>query len=171
MLSRFAVVPPWPMIARLMLGGVFVAGIMLGASMVSAQPWQPRDAEPPPDLPAATGLTPGDQAAMRLLIEAQIAAMRAGDWPGAFALASPDLQAQYGTPAAFRDDVTAHYAPLPAVAGAEFIGIVTFHGLPTYRVTLTDGEASTRMAYYLVRRLDDGSLRIAGCILVQVPNS
>jgi hypothetical protein len=43
--------------------------------------------------------------------------------------------------------------------------------LPTYRVTLTDGEASTRIAYYLVRRLDDGSLRIAGCILVQVPNS
>jgi hypothetical protein len=108
---------------------------------------------------------------MRLLIEAQIAAMRAGDWPGAFALASPDLQAQYGTPAAFRDDVTAHYAPLPAVASAEFIGIVTFHGLPTYRVTLTDGEASTRIAYYLVRRLDDGSLRIAGCILMQVPNS
>ena len=108
---------------------------------------------------------------MRLLIEAQIAAMRADDWPGAFGLASPDLQAQYGTPAAFRDDVTAHYAPLPAVASAEFIDIVTFHGLPTYRVTLTGGEASSTTAYYVVRRLDDGSLRIAGCVLVQVPSS
>ncbi len=36
-----------------------------------------------------------------------------------------------GTPAALRDDVTAHYAPLPAVASAEFIDIVTFRGLPT----------------------------------------
>ena len=170
-LSRFAVVLTWPMIARLMLGVVGVAGITVGSSMVSAQPWQARDLEPPPDLPAATGLTRADQAAMRLLIETQIAAMRAGDWPGAFALASPDLQAQYGTPAAFRDDVTAHYAPLPTVASAEFIDIVTFHGLPTYRVTLTDGEASTTTAYYLVRRLDDGSLRIAGCVLVQLPSS
>jgi hypothetical protein len=64
--------------------------------------------------------------------EAQIAAMRADDWPGAFGLASPDLQAQYGTPAALRDDVTAHYAPLPAITVAQFIDIVTFRGLPTY---------------------------------------
>jgi hypothetical protein len=53
---------------------------------------------------------------MRALIEAQIAAMQADDWPGAFALASPDLQAQCGTPDALKDDVTAHYAPLPAIA-------------------------------------------------------
>jgi hypothetical protein len=50
---------------------------------------------------------------MRLLIEAQIAADAAGDWPGPFALASPDLEAQYGTPAALKDDVTAHYASRP----------------------------------------------------------
>jgi hypothetical protein len=108
---------------------------------------------------------------MRLLIEAQIAAMRADDWPGAFALASPDLQAQYGTPAALRDDVTAHYAPLPAVASVQFIDIVAFRGLPTYRVILADGDGPTTTAYYLVRRLDDGSLRIAGCVLVRVPSS
>ena len=159
------------MIARLVFGGVCLAWIMVGSGMAGAQPWQPRDLEPPPDLRAATGLTRADQARMRQLVEAQIAAMRTDDWPGAFALASPDLQAQYGTPAAFRDDVTAHYAPLPAVASAEFIDIVTFRGLPTYRVTLTDGDGSMATAYYLVRRLDDGSLRIAGCVLVRVPNS
>jgi len=76
--------------------------------------------------------------------------------------------------------VTAHYAPLPAVTGAQFIDIVTFRGLPTYRVTLADGAGRvtladdagpTTTAYYLVRRLDDGSLRIAGCVLVRVPSS
>src|SRR5271170_4383766 len=46
MLFRVAVVLAWPMIARLMLSGVFVAGITVGSSMVRAQPWQPRDAEP-----------------------------------------------------------------------------------------------------------------------------
>jgi hypothetical protein len=158
-------------VGSLVWGGVCVAWIMVNSGMAGAQPWQPHDLEPPPDLPAATGLTRADRAAMRVLIEAQIAAMRADDWPGAFALASPDLQAQYGTPAAFRDDVTAHYAPLPTVASAAFIDIVTFHGLPTYRVTLTDGEASMTTAYYLVRRLDDGSLRIAGCVLVRVPST
>ena len=159
------------MIARLVAGGVCVAWIMVGSGMAGAQPWQPRDLEPPPDLPAATGLTRADQAAMRLLIEAQIAAMRADDWPGAFALASPDLQGQYGTPAALRDDVTVNYAPLPAVASTDFIDIVMFRGLPTYRVTLSDGDGSTATAYYLVRRLDDGSLRVAGCVLVRVPSS
>jgi hypothetical protein len=169
--SRFYVVLARPMIARLVSGGVCVAWITVGSGMAGAQPWQPRDLEPPPDLPAATGLTRADQAAMRLLVEAQIAAMRADDWPGAFALASPDLQAQYSTPAALRDDVTAHYAPLPAAVSAEFIDIVTFRGLPTYRVTLTDGDGSMTTAYYLVRRLDDGSLRIAGWVLVRVPSS
>jgi hypothetical protein len=161
------------MIARLsiVLGCACLAWIIAGSGIAGAQPWQPRDLEPPPDLPAATGLTRADQAAMRLLIEAQIAAMRADDWPAAFALASPDLQAQYGSPAALRDDVTAHYAPLPASASAEFIDIVTFRELPTYRVALANGDGSTTTAYYLVRRLDDGSLRVAGCVLVRVPSS
>ena len=88
-----------------------------------------------------------------------------------FALESPDLQAQYGTPAALRDDVIAHYAPFPAIASARFLDIVTFRGLPTYRMTLFDDEGATTTAYYLVRRLDDGSLRIAGCVLVRVPSS
>jgi hypothetical protein len=159
------------MIARLVSTGVCLAWLMVGSGIAGAQPWQPRDLEPPPNLPAATGLTRSDQVAMQLLIEAQIAAMRAEDWPGAFALASPDLQAHYGTAAALRDDVTANYAPLPAVAGAEFIDIVTFRGLPTYRVNLTGGDGSMTTAYYLLRRLDDGSLRIAGCVLVRVRSS
>jgi len=158
------------MIARLVSAGVCLAWLMVGSGIAGAQPWQPRDLEPP-DLPAATGLTGADRAAMQRLIEAQIAAMRAEDWPGAFALASPDLQSHYGTAAALRDDVTANYAPLPAVAGAKFIDIVTFRGLPTYRVNLTGGDGSMTTAYYLLRRLDDGSLRIAGCVLVRVPSS
>ena len=161
------------MIGRLGIaaGSVCLAWIMTGYGMAGAQSWQPRDLQPPPDLPAATGLTGADESAMRTLIEAQIAAMQADDWPGAFALGSPDLQAQYGTPVALRNDVIAHYAPLPAIASVEFIDIVTFRGLPTYRVTLADGDGSTTTAYYLMRRLDDGSLRIAGCVLVRVPGS
>ena len=151
--------------------GVCLAWLMASAGMAAAQPWQPRDLEPPPDLRAATGLTGAEMAAMRSLIEAQIAAMRTGEWSRAFALASPDLQAQYGTPAALGDDVTAHYAPLPAVASVGFIDIVMFRGLPTYRVDLTDADGRVTTAYYLVRRLEDGSLRIAGCVLVRVPSS
>jgi|SRR5579883_1747408 hypothetical protein len=161
------------MTARLgiILGCACLVSVVAGCGIAGAQPWQPRDPEPPPDLPAATGLARADQAAMRVLIEAQIAAMRADDWRGAFALASPDLQAQYGTAAAFRDDVTAHYAPLPAVAAIRFIDIVTFRGLPTYRVALSDSDGRTATAYYLVRRLEDGSLRIAGCVMVRMPTS
>jgi hypothetical protein len=119
---RFAVVLARPMIGRLGIASsrVCLAWIIAGSGIAGAQPWQPRDLQPPPDLPATTGLTRADEAAMQLLIEAQIAAMRADDWPGAFAVAWPDLQAQYGTPVALRDDVIAHYGPLPAIASAEF---------------------------------------------------
>jgi Domain of unknown function (DUF4864) len=151
--------------------GACLACLMASAGMAIAQPWQPRDLEPPPDLPVATGLTGAEAAAMRSLIEEQIAAMRAADWPAAFVLASPDLQAQYGTPAALGDDVTAHYAPLPAVATVRFIDIVTFRGLPTYRVSLADADGRVTTAYYLVRRLEDGALRIAGCVLARAPTS
>jgi uncharacterized protein DUF4864 len=145
--------------------------LMANAAMARAQPWQPRDLEPPPGLPAATGLTGDEAAAMRSLIERQVAAMRTGDWARAFALASPDLQAQYGTPAALGDDVIAHYAPLPAVASVGFIDIVMFRGLPAYRVNLAAADGRAVTAYYLVRRLEDGSLRIAGCVLVRAPTS
>ncbi len=155
----------------IILGYLCLAWVVAGSGVAGAQSWQPRDLEPPEDLPAATGLTRVDEAAMRLLVEAQIAAMRADDWPSAFALASPDLQAQYGTVAAFRDDVVAHYPPLPAAAIVRFIDIVTFRGLPTYRITLSDKEGQTTTAYYLVRRLDDGSLRVAGCVMVRTPSS
>jgi Domain of unknown function (DUF4864) len=160
-----------PIMARLVWIAVWFALAIAGSDVTRAQPWQPRDEAPPPDLPAATGLTLSDRVAMRRLIETQIAAMRSGDWPSAFALASPDLQVKYGTPTALSYDVAAHYAPLPYVAGVDFMDIVTFRDLPTYRVILTDGAGSTTTAYYLVRRLDDGSLRIAGCVLVRTPNS
>jgi len=88
----------------------------------------------------------------RLLIEAQIAAMRADDWPSAFALESPDLQAQYGTPAALWYDVTAHYAPFPAIASARFLDIVTFRGLPTYRVTGRGGDDDSVLSRASARR-------------------
>ncbi len=161
------------MIARLGTAARYLclASLVANAGMADAQPWQPRDFEPPPDLPVAAGLTDEDASAMRSLIAAQIAAMRAGDWSRAFALASPDLQAQYGTPAALGKDVIAHYAPLPAVAHLAFIDIVTFRGLPTYRVDLGDTGGGVATAYYLVRRLDDGSLRIAGCVLVRARSS
>jgi uncharacterized protein DUF4864 len=159
------------MIARLGAALTCLVLVVASADRGVAQPWQPRDLEPPAELMAASGPTATDAAAMRSLIEAQIAAMRADDWSRAFKLASPDLQAQYGTPFALRDDVAAHYAPLPAVASVRFIDIVMFRELPTYRVNLVDANGRATTAYYLVRRLDDGSLRIAGCVLVRVPSS
>ncbi|HEV2548279.1 MAG TPA: DUF4864 domain-containing protein [Stellaceae bacterium] len=152
-------------------GYLGLAWILASPGIAGAQPWQPRDAEPPPGLPAAAGLTGAEAAAMRSLIEAQMTAMRTGDWSRAFALASPDLQAQYGTASALGDDVIAHYAPLPAVASVGFVDIVMFRGLPTFRVNLVDADGRVTTAYYLVRRLEDGSLRIAGCVLVRAPSS
>src|SRR5262249_58207924 len=87
--SRFAVALAWPMIARLMLGGVCVAGITAGSGMVGAQPRQPRGLGPPPDLPPATRLPRAGQAAMRLLIPAPSAPPRPPAWPAGLPPAPP----------------------------------------------------------------------------------
>jgi hypothetical protein len=104
---------------------------------------------------------------MRALITAQIEAMRRGDAPAAYALASPDLQLQYGNAENFFADVSRNYAPLPGVAGYEFRELVLFRGYPTYRVILKGADGRQTLAYYMIRRLSDGSLRIAGCIFAQ----
>lgn len=150
---------------RLSAAAAMLIWLVLGAA-AGAQPWQPRDIEPPSDPPPAEAPS-AERNEMRALITAQIEAMRRLDARAAFALATPELQLQYGSAENFLDQIGRDYAPLPQASRHEFLDIVLFRGYTTYRVILRDAEGRPTLAYYMLRRLADGSLRIAGCVFAR----
>ena len=150
---------------RLSPMAVMLISLALGGA-AGAQPWQQRDMEPLSEPPPA-GASLAERNEMRALITAQIEAMRRLDAGAAFALATPELQLQYGSAESFLSQIGRDYAPLPQVPRYEFLDVVLFHGYATYRVMLRDAEGRPTLAYYMVRRLADGSLRIAGCVFAR----
>ena len=144
---------------------VMLVSLSLGGG-AGAQPWQQRDIEPLGEPPPASA-SPTERSEMRALIAAQIEAMRRLDASAAFALATPELQLQYGDAGDFLSRIARDYAPLPQVARYEFLDVVLFNGYTTYRVVLRDAEGRPTLAYYMVRRVADGSLRIAGCVFAR----
>lgn len=108
-----------------------------------------------------------DAAAIRSLIEAQLAAFRADDAERAFSYASPSIRTQFGDAATFmamvRSGYPVVYRPasvaflLPEGSGAEVI----------QRVRLTDANGAAWMAIYTVQRQPDKSWRINGCVVTR----
>ena len=148
------------------LSVVVMLCLLVLAAGASAQPWQPRDMEPPSD-PAHAAVPSAEQNEMRALIAAQIEAMRRLDARAAFALATPELQLQYGSAESFLEQIKRDYAPLPQASRYEFLDAVLYRGYTTYRVILRDTQGRPTLAYYMLRRLADGSLRIAGCVFAR----
>ncbi len=149
---------------RLSAAAMLISLILGGGA--GAQPWQQRDLEPLGEPPPASA-SPAERSEMRALIAAQIEAMRRLDASAAFALATPELQLQYGGAEDFLSRIGRDYAPLPQVPRYEFLDVVLFRGYTTYRVVLRDAEGRPTLAYYMVRRMADGSLRIAGCVFAR----
>lgn len=106
-------------------------------------------------------------AAIRSLIESQLAAFRADDAERAFSYASPSIRTQFGDAATFmamvRSGYPVVYRPasvaflLPEGSGAEVI----------QRVRLTDANGAAWMAIYTVQRQPDKSWRINGCVVTR----
>ena len=116
---------------------------------------------------AHPGLSAGDVAEIRAVIERQIDAFRRDDAPGAFALASPGVQKAFGTPERFLDTVRVSYRPMYRPASVAFLEIVMLGDDAVQQVALTDRAGGAWLAYYAMQRQPDGSWRASGCHLVQ----
>ncbi len=99
-----------------MLRRVVLLAILLFAA-VSAQAQAP-----------ATDIAAADRAAIRQIIGDQIAAFRRDDGPGAFAFASPTIQAMFGTPDIFMDMVRNGYQPVYRPQSVSFTDLVYIDG-------------------------------------------
>ena len=76
-------------------------------------------------------LTDADRTAIRTVIERQLDALRQDDASGAFALASPEIQAKFETPERFLTMVRTSYQPVYRPRQVVFRDLTILEGQPT----------------------------------------
>jgi Domain of unknown function (DUF4864) len=112
-------------------------------------------------------LTAADHIAIRAVIERQLEAFRQGDADAAFALASPEIQAKYGSPENFMTAVRTFYEPVyrPLRMGG-FTNLHVIDGQPTQPVLLVGPDGDFVVALYIMKKQAYGDWKILGCSLI-----
>lgn len=117
--------------------------------------------------PAAAQEVPqADRAAIKSIIDRQIAAFRRDDGAEAFSYAAPELQTHFGSADTFMRMVQAGYGPVYRPRFYEFRDIMASAGVVTQHVYVIGPDKVARMALYFMQRQADGSWRISGCVLL-----
>jgi Domain of unknown function (DUF4864) len=112
-------------------------------------------------------LTAADRTAIRAVIERQLEAFRRDDAISAFAFASPEIQAKFGTPDNFMTAVKSFYEPVyrPRRTGG-FTNLYVMDGQLTQPVLLVGPDGNFVVALYAMQRQRDGDWKILGCSLI-----
>lgn len=108
------------------------------------------------------------RAVIQHVIQQQIEAFQQDDAAGAFGFASPDIQAQFGTPETFMRMVKTAYAPVYSPRAVMFEDLTTLEGMPAQTVMLMSANEELVQAVYLMQQQPDGDWRIHGCFLMPV---
>lgn len=101
------------------------------------------------------------------VIGAQLDAFKRDDAVAAFAIASPEIQAMFGSPEIFLRMVAASYAPVYRPQATTFLDLLEKDGMLVQRVLFTGPTGAQVLALYTMLRQTDGTWRIGGCVLVQ----
>jgi hypothetical protein len=117
----------------------------------------PAGAEPAAD--------PAAEAAIHAVIGRQIEAFRHDDAAGAYAMASPHIQALFGSAEGFLAMVKRAYAPVYRPQSVTFGALTRLDGHPTQIVQLVGPDGRGAEAQYTMEQEPDGSWRIDGCAL------
>jgi hypothetical protein len=124
----------------------------------------------PPGIAGDAALGAEDRAAIRAVIERQLAAFQRDDAADAFAFASPTIQHQFETPDNFMRMVRGSYPPVYRPREVSFGPLVEREGEIVQKVLFVGPDGQPVMAHYLMQRQPDGSWRINGCFLAASPD-
>ena len=114
---------------------------------------------------AAEPLEPGDRAAVRLVIEKQLAAFADDEAEQAFSLASPKIQEMFITARNFMDMVRIAYPVVYRPASLSFQVPYWENDEVWQSVEMRDAQGADWTAIYTLLRQADGVWRINGCVL------
>ena len=107
-----------------------------------------------------------DRAAIQRVITAQIDSFRHDDARGAFGLASPGIQAMFGTAEHFLAMVREGYPPVYRPRSFRFDALASGEGIVVQHVVLVGPDGDVATALYSMEHEADGTWRIAGCTLL-----
>ena len=121
-------------------------------------------------LPAqAQQVAPSDKVAIAGVIQDQIAAFKVDDASRAFGYASPAIQAKFGTPEEFLNMVRTGYGQVYRAAQVSFRDLVIEQGVPVQPVEIRGMDGTGVLALYFMERQPDGSWRINGVLIAELP--
>jgi hypothetical protein len=109
-----------------------------------------------------------DRRAIRQVIERQLEAFQRDDAAGAFAFASPGIQAEFETADRFLDMVRSCYEPVYRPRSVMFQELLRVEGYPAQKVVLMAPDGDLVTALYLMEPQPDGRWRIQGCFLIPI---
>ena len=113
--------------------------------------------------------TAADAERIRAVIESQIEAFRRGDGIAAFGLASATIQRTFGSPEGFMAMVRNGYGALIDPRRLAFFEPEERRGVVIQRVLVERAAGGLILAVYPMVRHPDGTWRIDGCALREVP--
>lgn len=106
---------------------------------------------------------------IRAVIEDQIEAFRRDDGPAAFAYASPNIQAKFGSPENFMNMVRTGYPQVYRPRDMQFQKLEAFEHVTVQEVFFFGQDGSAVVARYFMERNDAGAWKIAGVNLRHAP--
>ncbi len=119
----------------------------------------------------AQSVSGADRAAIKSVIESQMAAFRSDDAARAFGYANPMIQGMFGTPERFMSMVREGYAPVYRPSNVLFGPLDFVNGEWIQAVSLTGPDGQPALALYTMEKQADGSWLIAGCALTKPPGA
>jgi hypothetical protein len=100
------------------------------------------------------------------VIKDQLAAFQRDDGRAAFSIASPEVQDQFGTPEAYLAKIATTYRAVYRPKSVMFLNLAFSRGRLVQRVLLIGPDGNPVVALFPMIRMDDGSWRVDGCVLV-----
>ena len=111
-----------------------------------------------------------DKAAIRQVIQSQIAAFQKDDGPTAYGYASPTIQEKFVNPDIFMEMVRTGYAAVYHPREVEFRELKIENGRLLQEVFVVGPDGNPALAIYEMQRQPDGNWRINGCWLARAPD-
>ena len=116
---------------------------------------------------AASPFTAADAAAVRTVVQAQLAAFAADDAARAFFYAAPNVRQATGTPDGFLAMVQRGYPVVYRPASVAFLKPNGKNDDVIQRVQMTDADGESWLAIYSLQRQKNKTWRITGCSVVE----
>ena len=110
-----------------------------------------------------------DQAAIRQVIQSQMAAFQKDDGPTAYGYASPTIQQKFVNADVFLEMVKTGYPAVYHPREVEFRELKVENGRLLQEVYVVGPDGNPALAIYEMQRQPDGSWRINGCWLTRAP--